>query len=93
MMAPAVENSDKLYRTSNTPLAAYLHSESVGFVGIELNGRRGFFVFRNPSQKLIDNYSSGQAVVNVLLYNRSYNYLISLLRRKQRENGNGSPTY
>jgi len=82
-------NNDNEYRTTETPLAAYLLQEGFDLLIIEYEQRpkgkhRATFVFDNNTPKLreyISLYNRGEATINLALYEHAKSSLIDRIMR------------
>lgn len=80
---------DSEYRTTETPLAAYLIQEGFNLLIIEYEPpskgkRRATFVFENNTIKLREHvsvYNRGEAMINLALYEHAKSSLIDRIMR------------
>ena len=77
-----------IFRTTDTPLAAFLHTVGIKLLDIEVqeNGR-GAFLFEQPPDSLVDNYRTGKAECSALLFHKSYRYLVRQIAIKKEKKG------
>ena len=69
---------DGKFRTTDTPLAAYLYTKDIKLLDIEIqdNGR-GAFLFEQPPSSMVDEYRTGKpTLISALLFHKSYRYLV-----------------
>ncbi len=86
-MATIVDNSE--FRTTETPLAAYLIQEGFNLVIIEYHTlpsgkNQATFIFENDTHKLkecVSLYNRGEATINIALYEHSKSRLIDRIMR------------
>lgn len=82
MLTP--QDGDKEFRTSDTPLAAYLLSEGFNLLDIDYsNTKRFVFVFANDSKKLADftrQYHLAKARGNIVSFFSAYKHLLFKIR-------------
>jgi len=77
--------ADKIYRTSNTALAAYLISEGFGIPEMEFpNGSQAYFIFeRSPKiEKHIAIFDAAQAKGNIVLFFNAYQNLLRRIKER-----------
>lgn len=78
----AIGHNDTEYRTSETPLAAYLMSEGFILLDVEHNDR-SVFIFKNDTPKLQETvrlYQSGQAKGNIAVFFNAYKRLLRRIK-------------
>ena len=73
-----LNDGDGIFRTTDTPLAAYLYTKDIRLLDIEIqdNGR-GAFLFERPPNGMVDEYRTGKpTLISVLLYHKAYRFLV-----------------
>ena len=78
------------YKTSDTPLAAWLLSQGFKLQGVarpDPNSIRTFFTFDDSPelQQSIITFQSGVAAGNIMAYQNAYRYLVSLATQNGRQ--------
>jgi len=77
-------------RTADSSLAAFLYYSEIKLLAIEFQNGQGLFIFDiSPGHELVDQWQSGQALVNGALYYRAYRTCLSKLFVAKREQGEG----
>jgi len=78
--------SQEIFRTSDTPLAAYLIEQGFGTPEIEYNnGSRAFFIFSRENSKIeqaIADYDRAKAKGNIVLFFQAYQTLLRRIRER-----------
>lgn len=78
-------HDDKEYRTTDTPLAAYLMSQGFDILIIEYDdGGRATYIFSNDSTQLKEHiklFKLGKAESNITAYERARNALLVKIHR------------
>ena len=75
--------NDGHYETSDTALAAYLYSLGIKLLRIDYSlSRRAVFIFLEPNDNVIEDYTTGQATGNIQAFYRAYRTLISKLKER-----------
>ena len=75
--------NDGKFETSDTALAAYLYSLGIKLLRIDYTlSRRVTFVFAEPNDNVIEDYTTGQATGNIQAFYRAYRTLISKLKER-----------
>lgn len=81
-----LSENDTTFRTSDTPLSAYLVSEGFGTPEIEFtNGVRAFFLFKLDDPKIkkaIHAWDTARARGNVVLFFQAYQTLLRRIRER-----------
>ncbi len=79
------DNKDT-FRTSDTPLAAYLVSEGFGTPDIEFpNGSRAFFILSHDNPKIkeyIKDFDTTKAEGNIVLFFQAYQRLLRRIKER-----------
>ena len=74
------------FRTTDTPLAAYLYLKDVRLLGIDiLENGRGVFLFEQPSENIVEAFRTGKAEASALLYHKSYRSLVRMVNIRKSE--------
>ena len=76
-MSLLLHDGKSRFRTTDTPLAAFLYTVGIKLLDIEIqdNGR-GAFLFEQPPNNIVDEYRTGKAECSALLFHKSYRYLV-----------------
>lgn len=74
-------STNSSYRTQNTALAAWLHSQGTFLNTIELDHNGATFVFKQPCSGLIERYTESEA----FKFFYSYKLLLDMYHEKRRE--------
>lgn len=69
------------YRTSDIVLAAFLKISGCEMTGIEKQGQKGTFVFRDVDLELVRQYDIGQARVEPVVFNNTIKQLTTSVKR------------
>lgn len=77
-------NLSPTYSTTDSGLASYLHSQGFILDHVDKDSFPTVFIFPNSQelQKLVHLFQRGEAVGNVVMYQRSYKILMSLVPHK-----------
>jgi hypothetical protein len=77
-------NLQPVYSTTDSGLASYLHSQGIILDHIDGENFPTVFFFPNSPelQKLVQSFQRGEAIGNVVMYQRSYKILMSLIPHK-----------
>jgi hypothetical protein len=72
-----------IFRTSDTPLAAFLYSKNISLASVERDNGKVFFCFQNTPllQKLAQSFQLTSAYGNITAYNNAYKYLVTLIKQ------------
>lgn len=74
----------ELFKTSETPLAAFLVTEGFAIVDVIFNGSKAFFLFANEGKKLqanIEDFQLLRAKTNAAQLISNYQQLVSRTKR------------
>lgn len=85
----ASEIEELVYSTTNTALAAYLHSEGFELLDVDTSGFPSVFNFKNDNPKLMDYvraFQVAKARGNIAIFFRSYKLLLAQIRDNRRGN-------
>jgi hypothetical protein len=83
-------NNNGTFRTTDTPLAAYLYTKDIRLLDIDvLDNGRGAFLFEKPPAGMVDLFWTGKAEVSALLFHKSYRYLIKQVETARNNGNNG----
>jgi hypothetical protein len=74
---------DNIFRTSDTPLAAFLYSKNIRLIGVERENSKVFFCFADTTllQRLAQSFQLTSAYGNITAYNNAYKYLVTLIKQ------------
>lgn len=67
---------DKIFRTYNTPLVAWLLINGCSIRTIKLEGNSAVFYLTKPNNGLVDQWTDGSASGNITEFYRSYRTLL-----------------
>jgi hypothetical protein len=70
-----------MYKTTDIVLAAFLKLSGCQMTGIEKQGQKGTFVFKDVSNDLITAYDLGKALVEPVQFNNTIKQLTTSVRR------------
>ena len=73
------------YRTQNTALAAWLHSQGTHLITVEIASNGAVFIFEPPRDGLIAKYAESEA----FSFFSSYKYLLDFYHEKRRMERDG----
>ena len=74
------------FKTTNTPLAAYLKSEGFELLEIDFKDKNAFLIFNDDSQILKDavkSYHTLKAIGNIPLYHEIYHDLVCKIKAQK----------
>lgn len=81
-MSITINEPDGFYSTTDTALAAWLHSQGIKLYSTDTNHFPSTFHFKDepPIQELVHDYQVGNAIGNVANFYRSYRRLLSIVK-------------
>ena len=78
-------STNNYYRTQNTALAAWLHSQGTHLITVDIIGNGATFVFEKPRDGLVARYTESES----FNFFSSYKYLLDYYHEKRRMERDG----